>query len=61
LEQYLGGFKGDWEKAPSGINQTEKVRLLAEEGVLFDVKGMLVDKSLWWDDFKVASSPSTTK
>jgi methylated-DNA-[protein]-cysteine S-methyltransferase len=61
LEQYLGGFKGDWEKAPSGINQTEKVRLLAEEGVTFDVKGMLVDKSLWWDDFKVATSPATTK
>jgi len=49
----VGGFKGDWEKAPSGQNQDEKLRLLAEEGVEFDSRGMLKDKSLWWDDFKV--------
>ncbi|KAF2476590.1 DNA binding methylated-DNA--cysteine S-methyltransferase [Lindgomyces ingoldianus] len=50
---FVGGFKGDWEKVPSGQNQDEKLKLLAQEGVRFDSKGMLVDKSCWWDDFKV--------
>jgi hypothetical protein len=30
------------EKAPSGINQTKKLRLLAEEGVHFDTEGKLI-------------------
>ncbi|ORY19804.1 6-O-methylguanine DNA methyltransferase [Clohesyomyces aquaticus] len=50
---FVGGFKGDWEKVPSGQNQDEKLKLLAQEGVKFDAKGMLVDKSRWWDDFRV--------
>ncbi|KAF2876951.1 6-O-methylguanine DNA methyltransferase [Massariosphaeria phaeospora] len=50
---FIGGFKGDWEKVPSGQNQVSKRELLAEEGVLFDAKGMLVDGERWWDGFGV--------
>ncbi|KAK5305108.1 hypothetical protein LTR99_004174 [Exophiala xenobiotica] len=39
---FVGGFMGDWQKAPSGINQTKKLRLLAEEGVHFDTEGKLI-------------------
>ncbi|PMD28456.1 DNA binding methylated-DNA--cysteine S-methyltransferase [Hyaloscypha hepaticicola] len=49
----IGGFKGEPQDAPSGINQIEKLRLLKSEGVLFDEKGNLVDKGRWWDDFKI--------
>lgn len=38
---------------PSGQNCEKKLKLLAEEGVLFDHQGMLADKWRWWDDFKV--------
>jgi hypothetical protein len=37
---------GDWEKAPSGQNQTSKLALLGEEGVEFDgsgLRGLLYD------------------
>ncbi|KAF2427414.1 DNA binding methylated-DNA--cysteine S-methyltransferase [Tothia fuscella] len=50
---YIGGFKGDWEKAPSGINCEMKLESLKEEGVEFDGRGMLLDRTCWWDDFKV--------
>ncbi|KAF2022201.1 DNA binding methylated-DNA--cysteine S-methyltransferase [Aaosphaeria arxii CBS 175.79] len=50
---FIGGFKGDWEKVPSGQNQTSKLELLKGEGVLFDQNGMLIDKTLWWDDFNL--------
>ena len=40
---------GDWEKAPSGINQGKKLELLRGEGVEFDAEGRLVDKGKWWD------------
>jgi methylated-DNA-[protein]-cysteine S-methyltransferase len=39
---YVGGFKGDWEKAPSGINQAMKLELLKGEGVEFDEQGRLL-------------------
>jgi methylated-DNA-[protein]-cysteine S-methyltransferase len=52
--QFIGGFKGDWEKAPSGQNQEEKRKLLESEGVVFDQQGYLVDGGCWWDGFKVA-------
>ena len=39
---YVGGFKGDWEKAPSGINQTMKLELLKGEAVEFDGQGRLL-------------------
>ena len=39
---YVGGFKGDWEKAPSGINQAMKLELLKGEGVEFDGQGRLL-------------------
>ncbi|KAF1913642.1 6-O-methylguanine DNA methyltransferase [Ampelomyces quisqualis] len=48
---FVGGYMGDWENAPSGQNQTSKLKLLEEEGVTFDANGYLVDKSLWWDEF----------
>lgn len=49
----MGGYKGDWEDAPSGQNQTSKLQLLKEEGVFFDAKGFLVDKSQLWDEFNL--------
>jgi methylated-DNA-[protein]-cysteine S-methyltransferase len=49
---YVGGFKGDWEKAPSGQNQQSKLQLLRDEGVLFGKDGMLIDKSCRWDKFE---------
>lgn len=50
---FIGGFMGDWEKVPSGLNVEKKRKLLAEEGVLFDDKGKLADQSAWWDGFVV--------
>ncbi|OBT77092.1 methylated-DNA-[protein]-cysteine S-methyltransferase [Pseudogymnoascus sp. 05NY08] len=50
---FVGGFMGDWNKAPSGINQEKKIELLKGEGVEFDAKGMLLDKARWWAEFKV--------
>ncbi|KAK7189461.1 hypothetical protein DPSP01_001452 [Paraphaeosphaeria sporulosa] len=51
---FIGGFKGDWEKVPSGQNQTSKRELLAAEGVQLDENGYLVDKSCWWDNFDIS-------
>ncbi|KAH8751710.1 DNA binding methylated-DNA--cysteine S-methyltransferase [Hyaloscypha finlandica] len=48
----IGGFKGEPQDAPSGINQKEKLRLLKSEGVLFE-NGILMEKDRWWDGFKV--------
>ena len=44
---------GDWEKAPSGQNQTSKLALLRKEGVEFDEKGYLLDGKKWFADFDV--------
>lgn len=44
---------GDWEKAPSGQNQTSKLELLREEGVEFDERGFLRDGGRWFDGFEV--------
>lgn len=49
----MAGYKGDWESVPSGQNQDSKLHLLKQEGVLFDDKGFLIDKSLLWDGFDV--------
>jgi len=49
----IGGFKGEAQDAPSGINQKEKRSLLLSEGVEFDAQGFLLDKGRWWDDFRV--------
>lgn len=51
--QYVGGFKGEWQKAPSGVNQTIKLELLTKEGVEFDGEGKLRDKGRLWDGFVV--------
>ncbi|KAF7191227.1 hypothetical protein HII31_07250 [Pseudocercospora fuligena] len=51
--QYVGGFKGEWQKAPSGVNQEIKLNLLRKEGVLFDAKGFLLDRSRLWAEFDV--------
>ncbi|KAK3048575.1 hypothetical protein LTR09_010070 [Extremus antarcticus] len=48
---YVGGFMGEWQKAPSGVNQTKKLEILAKEGVEFDERGMLKDKKRLWDEF----------
>lgn len=42
---------GDWEKAPSGQNQTSKLALLSKEGVKFDEKGYLIDGKRWFAEF----------
>ena len=49
---YVGGFKGDWEDAPSGVNQSQKLRLLREEGLRFDGKGNLVGSGvlMGWEE-----------
>jgi methylated-DNA-[protein]-cysteine S-methyltransferase len=47
---FVGGFKGDWEKAPSGINQSLKLKLLKEEGVDFTSEGKLVVREGVWFD-----------
>ena len=36
---FVGGFKGEWEKAASGVNQGLKLGLLGAEGVGFDEGG----------------------
>ena len=51
--QFIGGFKGDWEKVPSGLNQSMKKELLAAEGVKIDEKGFLSDQSCYWNGFAV--------
>ena len=52
-KKFIGGFKGDWEKVPSGQNQESKRKLLEGEGVFFDRNGYLIDKSVLWDEFDV--------
>ncbi|TGO57718.1 hypothetical protein BOTNAR_0195g00030 [Botryotinia narcissicola] len=49
----IGGFKGEAQNAPSGVNQNEKLGLLKSEGVEFDENGQLKDEDRWWDDFRV--------
>lgn len=44
---------GDWQKAPSGQNQTSKLALLSKEGVEFDGEGYLVDRGKWFTEFEV--------
>jgi len=39
---YVAGYKGDWQKAPSGINQSKKLELLREEGLEFTNEGILI-------------------
>lgn len=51
--QYVGGFKGEWQKAPSGVNQSMKLDLLAKEGVTFDTDGKLLDRKRLWAEFVV--------
>jgi len=62
----VGGFKGDWEKAPSGINQSMKLDLLKEEGVNFTPEGKLIVKdNIWfdgpWDVKKTKNTMKTIK
>jgi len=49
----MGGFKGEAQNAPSGVNSKMKKELLAGEGVEFNERGFLVDKGRWWDGFVV--------
>lgn len=39
---------GDWECAPSGVNQSKKLKLLKEEGVMFTDEGQLVVREGVW-------------
>lgn len=47
---FVGGFLGDWQKAPSGVNQTKKLELLEEEGVFFTQEGHLIAREGVWFD-----------
>ncbi|ESZ89759.1 hypothetical protein SBOR_9859 [Sclerotinia borealis F-4128] len=49
----IGGFKGEAQDTPSGINQEEKLGLLKAEGIDFDETGQLVDVEKWWGEFRV--------
>jgi methylated-DNA-[protein]-cysteine S-methyltransferase len=51
--KYIGGFKGEWNKAPSGVNCEIKLQLLKDEGVIFDRNGVIVDKTRLWNEFDV--------
>ncbi|KAK5278496.1 hypothetical protein LTR40_009070, partial [Exophiala xenobiotica] len=56
---FVGGFMGDWQKAPSGINQTKKLRLLAEEGVHFDTEGKLITSTTPFTTTATATATAT--
>ncbi|KAG9568205.1 hypothetical protein KCU79_g2499, partial [Aureobasidium melanogenum] len=45
---FVGGFMGDWQSAPSGVNQSRKLELLKEEGVEFTQEGKLVVREGVW-------------
>ncbi|RFU26699.1 hypothetical protein B7463_g9646, partial [Scytalidium lignicola] len=49
----IGGFLGEPQDAPSGVNQKMKLELLKGEGVLFDEKGNLIEKWRLWNGFKI--------
>lgn len=49
----MGGFKGEPQNAPSGVNRKMKLKLLESEGVIFDDNGRLIDEGKWWDEFKI--------
>lgn len=50
---HIGGYKGDWHNAPSGINRDKKRDLLREEGVVFNDEDMVIETDgLWFNDFK---------
>lgn len=50
---HIGGYKGDWHNAPSGINRDKKRDLLREEGVIFNDDDVVIEKDgLWFNDFK---------
>ncbi|BGP30960.1 hypothetical protein JCM10296v2_002722 [Rhodotorula toruloides] len=58
---FIGGFCGEWtgktksagaKQAGEGKKTSEKIELLRREGVEFDSKGYLKDKSKLWDGKK---------
>ena len=62
---FVGGFKGDWENAPSGVNQTLKLKLLKDEGVEFTNDGkLIVREGVWfhgpWDVREAKGTSKTT-
>lgn len=47
---HIGGYQGEWQNAPSGINRDMKRELLKAEGVLFSEQDMVIErKGLWFD------------
>lgn len=51
---HIGGYKGDWHNAPSGINRDKKRELLRGEGIDFDREDNVIQKAnLWFDDFVI--------
>ncbi|RPA75299.1 hypothetical protein BJ508DRAFT_22640 [Ascobolus immersus RN42] len=49
---FLGGFFGEWKKEADGTMGQRKLRLLKDEGVIFDKKGFLVERRRIWGAFK---------
>lgn len=47
----IGGFKGSWGRnGEEGLNDHKKRKLLRDEGVMFDAKGMVVGRV--WEEFR---------
>lgn len=59
---HIGGYKGDWHNAPSGINRDRKRELLKEEGVEFNEDDVVIKKKgLWFDDFRADNLNNTRR
>lgn len=51
---HIGGYMGEWQDAPSGINREKKRELLRREGVEFDGNDRLVLRDgIWFEEFLV--------
>lgn len=49
---HIGGYQGDWQNAPSGINREKKRELLKSEGVMFNSDDMVLERvDLWYTGF----------
>ena len=50
--QFVGGFMGHRTICRSGVNSEKKLKLLQDEGVLFDLRGKLIDRNRIWAEFQ---------
>ncbi|KAH0339768.1 DNA binding methylated-DNA--cysteine S-methyltransferase, partial [Aureobasidium melanogenum] len=57
---FVGGFMGEWQKAPSGVNQSRKLELLKEEGVEFTEEGSDSENRLLQPIFSISHRRNVT-